>query len=516
MRPVQADPGVGNGEGRFEALLSSAVDGILIIRQDGIIETVNRAAAKLFGYEVAEFIGRNVKFLMPDQHRINHDTYLHNYTTTGTRKIIGIGREVTGRRKDGSIFPMHLSVGEFTEGGAKYFTGIIHDLTQRMEQEHALRQAQKIEAVGQLTGGVAHDFNNLLAVIIGNLEMLGDTVDLGEARVLLDEALKAADLGASLTARLLAFARRSPLEPQLVRLNSIVEGLSQMLERTLGTTIVLSTRLGADAWSVMADPDELQSALVNLAINARDAMPEGGSLTIETWNFPVDGSFLAEELGLNMGQYVAISISDTGGGMPDHVIERAFEPFFTTKAVGEGTGLGLSMVYGFTKQSGGEITIYSEIGKGTTVTLFLPRYQDVPQMTEQTQSHISPLAGGGGTILVVEDNDQVRRLTRQRLEALGYVVVDVPHGPAAVDLLAKGLQVDLVFTDLVMPGGMSGYEVARHVQDSYPGTRVLLTSGYAEDLMHGDKLAANNLKLLRKPYRQAALAEAVRDAMCSD
>jgi PAS domain S-box-containing protein len=501
-------------KGRLEALLSSAVDGIIVIDHNGLIATVNPAAARLFGYDVSEFIGRNVKFLMTQEHQPNHDGYLKNYNTTGHKKIIGIGREVTGRRKDGSVFPMHLSVGEFEENGEKFFTGIIHDLTQQKEAEHALRQMQKIEAVGQLTGGVAHDFNNLLMVIIGNLELLMDEPMLQKHRSQLDAIMKAAELGESLTKRLLAFARRSPLKPQPIQLNQVIADLVQMLERVIGESVTLTTSLEPEIWQTKVDPDQFRSALVNLAINARDAMPEGGSLVIETRNFHMDG-VLDDALQIQLGQYVAISVTDTGCGMPQEVIEHVFEPFFTTKAVGAGTGLGLSMVYGFSKQSGGDVTIFSEPQKGTTVNLFLPRYEE--GTTETAAAKPEPALAirprTGETILVVEDNEQVRVLARSRLEMLGYVVVEAENGQAALNILKAGTKVDLVFTDLVMPGGISGYVLTEHVHTHYPDIPVVMTSGYAEELVNSDMLTARKVKLLRKPFRHAELAQTIRDAL---
>lgn len=500
-------------EASLQAILSSAVDAIIIIRDDGIIETVNQAAAGLFLYEIEEFIGQNVKFLLPDEHRHKHDGYLHNYNTTGHRKIIGIGREVTGKRKDGTIFPMHLSVGEFTENGEKYYTGIIHDLTARKDAEQALLQVQKMDAIGQLTGGVAHDFNNLLTVIVGNLELMEIQMGAFEHSDLLNEAMEAAELGARLTERLLSFARRSPLEPHIVELNGLISGLTDMLRRTLGATIELKTILADDPWFVKVDPTQFESAIVNLAVNARDAMPEGGRLVVETRNMALDEGYIADELELSPDDYVQVSVTDTGTGMPAEIIRRVFEPFYTTKDVGEGTGLGLSMVYGFGKQSGGHVTIYSELGTGTTINLYLPRHRDASDMSEKRDAEPQLKSAEGGTILVVEDDKRVRRLTRGRVEALGYQVLEAMHGPAALQVLAENSDIDLVFTDLVMPGGMSGYEVAQHVQESHPEIKVLLTSGYAEELINSDKLSARNLKLLRKPYRQAALAEAMSGAL---
>lgn len=508
------EPSPETRKGSLSALLASAVDGIVVIHENGEIQTVSTSAARLFGYDMAEFIGRNVNFLMPEEHRRHHDGYMRAYRTTGVSNVIGKGREVNGRRKDGSIFPMHLSVGKFEEDGQTFFTGIIHDLTRRNDAEHALREVQKIEALGQLTGGVAHDFNNLLAVIMGNLDLLMMTCELGPGITLAEEALKAAELGASLTERLLAFARRSALQPHVVQLNDLIVSLLPLLQRTLGETIALTTELDPDAWRVTVDPAQFQTALVNLSINARDAMPQGGKLVIETRNFPLDKHFIGEDLGLKLGQYVTVGVTDTGCGMTQAVKDRVFEPFFTTKPLGKGTGLGLSMVYGFTKQSGGEVTIYSEIGKGTTVNLHLPRQEDALQAPDTPADVPSGVTSATGeTILLVEDNDQVRRLTRKRLEMLGFVVLEAMNGPDAVTLLQANPQIDLVFTDLVMPGGMSGYDVARYVQDHHPKVHVLLTSGYAEELMNADKLQDSCLNLLRKPYSQASLSEALKDIL---
>jgi PAS domain S-box-containing protein len=500
-------------EASLQAILSSAVDAIIIIRNDGIIETVNEAAAELFQYDADEFLGQNVKFLMPDTHRAEHDGYLQNYNTTNQRKIIGIGREVEGLRKDGSIFPMHLSVGEFLDNDTKYYTGIIHNLSMRKDAEQALLQAQKMDAIGQLTGGVAHDFNNLLTVIVGNLELMEMQMGTFEHSDLLKEALEAADMGARLTERLLAFARRSPLEPHVVELDGLVGGLTDLLQRTLGATIELTTVLSPNPWTVRVDPTQFESAIVNLTANARDAMPNGGRLIVETRNVALDEDYIADELGIPKDDYVQISVTDTGSGMSKEVIRRVFEPFYTTKEIGEGTGLGLSMVYGFGKQSGGHVTIYSELDKGTTVNVYLPRHQDGLAVSEQQDAELAPQEATGETILVVEDDERVRRLTKGRLEVLGYTVLEAVHGPDAIEVLAEHADIDLVFTDLVMPGGMSGYEVAKHVQDTRPEVKVLLTSGYAEELMNGDKLSKRNLKLLRKPYRQADLAEAIGGAL---
>ncbi|MHA6691007.1 PAS domain S-box protein [Devosia sp. A449] len=497
---------------KLQAILESAVDAIITIDGKGLITTVNPAAARLFGYEQDEFLGRNVHFLMPEPYHSEHDGYLHNYRSTGRRKIIGIGREVSGRRRDGTLFPMHLAVSEFEIDGRIHFTGIIHDLSAHKATELALRQAQKMEAMGQLTGGIAHDFNNLLTVIIGNLEMLEGKLTTPQQRELTTEALEAADLGARLTARLLAFARRSQLEPESINLNSFVVGLTDMLHRTLGATIYLSNALTPNLWSARVDASQVESAIVNLAVNARDAMPDGGRLLIETGNVAIDAARSSQLDGLPPGDYVRLSVSDTGAGMPDAVRERAFEPFFTTKEQGRGTGLGLSMIYGFAKQSSGLATIESLEGKGTTVTIYLPRYRVEP--VEGVAGEGSDAASGNGqVILAVEDDDRVRKLTVSRLTQLGYTVLSAASGAEALAVLAANPAVDLLFTDVVMPGGMSGYELRLQVRELYPQMPVLLTSGYAEELAGDLTKADKGLKILRKPYRLAELAAAIGDAL---
>jgi PAS domain S-box-containing protein len=507
---------------KLRGILESAVPAIISIDSQGVIESVNPATERLFGYCAAELVGQNVKVLMPEPTRAEHDGYLGNYLTTGAKKVIGVGREVTGRRKNGATFPLHLSVSEFAAEGRRYFTGMIYDLSDRRHVEEALReserrlaQAQKMEAVGQLTGGIAHDFNNLLLVIAGNLELLESRVEGREARSLLKEAQDAAALGSKLTDQLLTFSRQRHLDPHTIRLNDLAVGIAEMMRRTLGEHIALSTSLAEDLWETRADPGQFQSAIVNMAVNARDAMPDGGKLIIETRNFVFEADNLDFLPELKPGEYVQLSISDTGSGMPPEVRDRAFEPFFTTKEKGRGTGLGLAMVYGFVRQSGGHVTIYSEVGRGTTINLYLPRVRGAAaaQLAGGTMSDAD--SPPRETVLVVEDDERVRRLTARRLKMIGYEVIEAIDGPRALEVLNSGDKVDLVFTDLVMPGGLSGREVATQARTIRPGVKVLLTSGYSEELVHGDDLQRERLRVLRKPYRQADLAFALREVLAA-
>ena len=417
-------------------------------------------------------------------------------------------------------FQLHLSVSAFEAEGRRYFTGMIHDLSDRKHVEEALReserrlaQAQKMEAVGQLTGGIAHDFNNLLLVITGNLELLELHLVSDEPKALLKEAQDAAALGSKLTDQLLTFARRRHMNAQVIQLNELVVGVTDMMRRTLGEQITLSTSLARDVWATRADPGQFQSAIVNMAVNARDAMPKGGKLVVETRNMMLDADHADFQSELKPGEYVQLSISDTGAGIPPEVRDRVFEPFFTTKEKGRGTGLGLAMVYGFVKQSGGHVTIYSEVGHGTTINLYFPRTDAASSASasSKTVGHVDPYARE--TILVVEDDERVRQLTIRRLKMIGYQVLEASNGPKALDILRRGDPIDLVFTDLIMPGGLSGREVATRARELKPGIKVLLTSGYAEELVHGDDLQREQLTVLRKPYHQADLVAALREVL---
>jgi signal transduction histidine kinase/CheY-like chemotaxis protein len=423
---------------------------------------------------------------------------------------------VSGRRKDGTTFPVHLSVSEFETGGRRYFTGMIYDISDRTHVEEALRESerrlahsQKMEAVGQLTGGIAHDFNNLLLVASGNLELLEPLLICEESKILLKSAQDAVALGSKLTDQLLTFARRRQMDTQFIQLNELVVSITDMLLRTLGEHIALSTSLARDVWPTRADPSQFQSAIVNMAVNARDAMPYGGRLVVETRNIELDADDADLLPDLKSGQYVQLSISDTGAGMPPEIRDRVFEPFFTTKGKGRGTGLGLAMIYGFVKQSGGHVTIYSEVGQGTTINLYFPRTEDAPAAsTHEGGRRLDPQARE--IILVVEDDERVRQLTIRRLKTIGYQVVEASDGPTALDILRSGEPVDLVFTDLVMPGGLSGRDVVVQAREIKPGIKVLLTSGYAEELVRGDDLVREQLTVLRKPYQQADLVAALR------
>jgi PAS domain S-box-containing protein len=501
-------------EARLRSVLETAPDAIITIDERGTIQTFSQAAEKLFGYAAGEVIGRNVKMLMPQPYRGEHDGYLTRYRETGEKHIIGIGRKVEAQRKDGTTFPMELAVGEVGEAGSnRIFTGFIRDLSSREKMEEDLRQAQKMEAVGQLTGGLAHDFNNLLTAISGNLEMLEPRLSDDEDRELLREAQEATELGAQLAKRLLAFGRRTALQAQAVDINKIATGMVDLLRRTLGESVKVEMVLEPGLPLTTTDPGQVENVLLNLAINARDAMPEGGRLIIETRRTQLDEAYAAEHSEVTAGDYVMLSVTDTGTGMSEEVQRRAFEPFYTTKGPGAGSGLGLSMVHGFVKQSGGHVQLYSELGHGTTVRIYLRVHADTAAIAPAAPSSAEARLQHREIILAVEDDPRVRRVSLRRLKELGYTVLEADSGPAALAIIDRGEAFDLLFTDVVMAGGMSGIELAQRAREKRADLKVLFTSGYAEPAVMTQALLAQNAAWLGKPYSSQQLAEKLRELL---
>ncbi|MCC7305566.1 MAG: PAS domain S-box protein [Alphaproteobacteria bacterium] len=367
-------------QARLESILDNIVDGLITTNDRGIVQSYNKACGRMFGYEAPEVIGQNIKMLMPSPYAENHNQYLQNYRDTGRRKIIGIGRQVEAKRKDGTIFPIDLSVAEVKIGDQRLFSGIIRDLTERRQQEDQFRHIQKMEAVGQLTSGVAHDFNNLLTVVLGNTRLIRKMMAMAENKPVfsditerIDDIDAAAQRGADLVRRLMVFTRQRPLQKAVIDINACIREAQGLLTRAIGEIVQVKMILQKNLDHVQIDQDQFINALINIAVNARDAMPNGGLLTIETKNIILDKKYTSKYAGVTSGAYVMIAISDTGTGMSDEVRERIFEPFYTTKAAGEGTGLGLSMVYGFVQQSGAHIEVESQTGKGTTFKIYLPK-----------------------------------------------------------------------------------------------------------------------------------------------
>ncbi len=400
-------------------------------------------------------------------------------------------------------------------GKAFRMIGSIVDVTEKRKLEAQLRQSQRLDAIGQLTGGVAHDFNNLLTVILGNAETLADKLHGNEKlHALADMTRMAAERGAALTNRLLAFARRQALDPKATNVNKLLSEMDPLLRRTLGEHIEIETVRGGGLWNALIDAPQLVSALLNLCINARDAMVKGGRLTIETGNVHLDGDYASQHSEVGSGQYVMIAVSDTGTGMTSDILARAFDPFFTTKDVGKGSGLGLSMVYGFAKQSRGHVKIYSEFGHGTTVKLYLPRAPGDHEESFPTSS--SELPRGQERIFLVEDDELVRMHVTRQLESLGYHVTSAHNGAEALEALKRNGDYDLLFTDVVMPGGVNGRQLAVAVAELYPNLPVLFTSGYTENaIVHHGRLDPG-VHLLNKPYRLQDLAAKIRLALAQN
>jgi signal transduction histidine kinase/CheY-like chemotaxis protein len=393
---------------------------------------------------------------------------------------------------------------------------LVGEIAEREAAESQVRQMQKMESIGQLTGGIAHDFNNMLAIVIGSLDMAQRRLDTDsdKARQCIDNASEGARRAAQLTARLLAFSRQQPLEPRAVDANKLVGGMSELLRRTIGEQVAVETVLAGGLWPANIDEGQLENAILNLAVNARDAMPDGGKLTIETNNTHLDDRYAAQHEEVEAGQYIVICVTDTGAGMPPDVVERAFDPFYTTKGVGKGTGLGLSQVFGFVKQSGGHVKIYSEPGEGTTVKLYLPRhFGRTPQgRTDRAGSAPVPRAADGEIILVVEDEERVRHMSVDALRSLGYTVVQAADGTQALAVLQIQPRVDLLFTDIVMPG-MTGRQLADAARETRPELKVLFTTGYTRNAVVHNGVLDPGVAFLSKPFAIDQLAAKVRQVL---
>jgi PAS domain S-box-containing protein len=513
----RAEAALRESEAVARGVLDTALDAYIRMDQDGRITEWNVMAEAVFGWPRAEAIGRSVAdTIIPPDQREAHRKGLARFLATGEAPILNRRIELQALHRSGKEFPIELTIMALSTDRGRVFSAFVRDLREKKQAEEQLRQAQKMEAVGQLTGGVAHDFNNLLTVVIGSLDLAGErTAHEPQLTALINQALSAADKGAALTHRLLAFSRQQALQPTNTDLNQVVTGMNDLLRRTLGEQVEIDVRLNQDLWTALADKSQVESALLNLAINSRDAMPDGGKLTIETANAHLDADYAARNAEVAPDDYVVLAVSDTGGGMPPEVVERAFEPFFTTKGIGKGSGLGLSMIYGFAKQSGGHLKIYSELGHGTTVRLYLPSAKAlqtaVPAPAASSESH-----RGSETILVVEDDADVRQLAVTQLKSLGYRVLEASDGTGALALLRDDESIDLLFTDVVMPGGMTGRQLAEESRRLRPEMKVLFTSGYTQNsIVHQGKLD-HGVHLLSKPYRRDGLARKIRDVLDSE
>ena len=627
-----------DSEAKARSILEAAVDGIIIISSQGVIESFNPAAEKIFGWTAHEAIGQKVDILMPKPHRDRHDEYIRSYLRTGKRKIIGIGRETMAQRKDGSTFPIELAVSEVKLADRTIFTGIVRDITDRRQSASALKaseerfrllvetmndglavqdaqghilyvnprfceilgykrhcligrlvselmdfgsrivfqnelkeqqthdgdlvelslekdnggkvtvrvsakalyntdgeavgsflvitdmtqvkrlqrqlvHSQKMEAVGRLAGGIAHDFNNLLMIIHGYTDLA--LMDLDKNEPLhshieqIDQATRRAE---TLTRQLLAFSRKQVLQPKVLNLQSTIPGIEQMLLRLIGENITLKLKLDSHTGLVKADEGQIEQVLFNLAVNARDAMPEGGTLTISTRNVQMDDMYIKMETEIPVGAYVVITVTDTGIGMDQNTQSQIFEPFFTTKEKGHGTGLGLSTAYGIVKQSGGEITVYSEPGRGACFKIYLPRL-DGEVHVHAADAPPTPIECGHETILVVEDENRLREMIVEVLSRCGYTVLEAPDGPTALERYADSdPMVDLVVTDVMMPK-MNGREFAREFSKHQPHARILYMSGYTDDIILDHGVLAPGTLFIHKPFSRKELVDMLQNIL---
>ncbi len=505
-------------EERFRTAFDTAPHGMALIAPDGLFLKANPSFCGLLGYGEDELFEMDVQAVT---HPDDRDIDLAERARLLSGEIASFQMEKRYVRKDGATVTGQLSVSlvRTADGSPLHFVSQVFDLTERRELEQRLRQAQRMEAVGQLTGGIAHDFNNLLGVIVGNLELLERPVSADpRAQKRVKAALFAAERGAELTRQLLAFSRRQALEAEVVNVNALIDEMAGMLRRTLGEAVVLAVQHNAALWPTRIDPVQFEAAILNLTLNARDAMPSGGHLTIETDNIKLDGNYAASEQELEPGDYVLVAVSDNGTGIPPDTLARVFEPFFTTKETGKGSGLGLSMVFGYVKQSGGHVKIYSEPGHGTTVKLYMPRVDGEADGVKPAGMADAPPAqqGSGATILLVEDKDDLREIAVEMLEDLGYRLLSAADGPSALALIEEHASIDLLLTDIVMPGGMTGPQLARAATAVRPDLRVLFMSGYAESAVLREGQVAFDTDLIGKPFRRAELARRVRAALGED
>jgi PAS domain S-box-containing protein len=512
-RAMGADPEM------YARLVQSVTDyAIFMLDPDGFITNWNSGAQRIKGYAAEEIIGRHFSTFYTPEDLEARIPWKALETARQEGRFIAEGWR---RRKDGTLFWASVVIDPVRgdDGELIGFAKVTRDLTERREaqlelerSQQALIQSQKMEAVGQLTGGLAHDFNNMLTGISGSLEMLKARIAQGrltEADRYLTAAMAAATRAASLTHRLLAFSRQQALEPHAIDANRLVSGMEELLRRTIGPAITLETIHAIGLWPCFVDPNQLENAILNLCINARDAMPEGGRLTIETSNTWIDDT-TAGERDMQAGQYVAVSVTDTGCGMTPEVVERAFDPFFTTKPAGKGTGLGLSMIYGFAKQSGGQVRIYSEVGKGSTLKLFLPRLQGAAEdIFEPAEPRELSKAAAGDTVLIVDDEPTVRMLVADTLAELGYQAIEAGDSASALRVLESDARLDLLITDIGLPGGMNGKALADAARQSRPDLKVLLVTGFAENAIANGGLEPG-MHVMSKPFAMDKLAVRIK------
>jgi PAS domain S-box-containing protein len=509
-----ADKHLAQMEERYRGLMEAAPDGMVVVNQGGEIVLLNVQAEKQFGYRRDELLGQNVKNIIPEgfAERLIADAL--RTTAEALAQQIGTGIELHGRRKDGTVFPIEIMLSPLESAEGILVTAAIRDISERKQLERQWHQSQKMEAVGQLTGGIAHDFNNLLGVIIGNLDLLDRLVAGNEAAVKrVQTAQKAAARGADITRRLLMFSSNEELKPSVVLLGDSIQNMIELASRGLGPEISITTHVDESVPPLFVDPAGLESALLNLVVNARDAMPKGGSIIIGSQVQILGDSHPAVHTGdLKAGRYVCVSVTDTGQGMSKETLERAFEPFFTTKPRNKGTGLGLAMVYGFVKKSGGAVRVYSELGIGTTVSLYLPLVANLSRpVVANSPKHLNGKLHG--TVLVVDDEVDLLEVALAYLAEMGFTAFEAKDGASALEVLAQRSDIDLMVTDIVMPGGMNGAELAKRALALHPDLKIIYSSGFPSEALAEKSMPLVDGPLLRKPYQRTEFAAIVHSVM---
>ncbi len=500
-------------EDRFRVLVETAPTGIVIADDNGRIAEVNAQTLRMFGYEREEMIGGPIEMLLPERLRHSHQGHRTAYVNEPHARPMGVGIELFARRKDGTEFPVEISLGPLVTKHGVQVSSTIVDITKRKQVEQQLRLSQRMEAIGKLSGGVAHDFNNLLTVILGGAEIILDSLLENHPLVKTAKMIRqAGNSAADLTRQLLAFSRQQMLQPQVLDLTEIVNRTDVMLRRLIGENIKLDVTVQPSLGRVKVDPGQVEQILINLVVNARDAMPRGGNLTIEARNVYLDEAYSDERKPVIPGPYVMLSVADSGTGMDRATQQKIFDPFFTTKQLGKGTGLGLATVYGIVKQSGGYIWVYSEVDKGTVFKVYFPKVEEKAQAIEQPAPE-QPMARGWETILLAEDSETLREMAREFLQSVGYQVLEASCGTDALQKAKESPEtIHLLLTDVVMPE-MSGPELARELQSLRPGIKVLYTSGYTDDAISRQGVLDPSTAFIQKPYRPKALGRKVREVL---
>lgn len=497
---------------RTQAILDNAAEAIITIDEKGRIEAFNTAAERTFGYAASEVLNQNISILMPEPHRAEHDGFIKEYLATGIKHVIGTTRETEACRKDGSIFPIELSISEVLLAGRRIFTGIVLDISERRSLEEQVRQSQKMDAVGRLAGGIAHDFNNILTVIQGYASVLRAEDGLSEsARGDLSKIELAAGRAQALTKQLLVVSRKQILQPKLINLNQVINDSQTMFARVIGEHIQLETKLDPGLRLTKADPSQIEQIIVNLILNARDAMPDGGTLTIQTANWESNTLHRHAQNVITPGAYCVLAVHDTGLGIDSKIQERVFEPFFTTKEPGKGTGLGLSTVYGIVQQSGGHVWFKTRPNRGTSFKVYFHQIDDNEISTAPAQrSLLEHSLHGDETVLVVEDEESVRKLVLRVLAGYGYQTIEAASPKEAIAIFNDRMdEIDIVVTDIVMPG-MSGRKMVDILDQVCPNLRVLFMSGYTDEEIDRRGALEEGIHFIQKPFMPTQFIESLR------